>query len=59
MGGFAGLECGEALVDLVPVDYVPPGGKIFGTAVVVFQIVGVLPDVVAEDGIESLRMGLS
>ena len=53
--GFAGFEGREALVDLVPVDDVPPGREIFGTAVVVFQVVGVLPDIVAEDGIQALR----
>ena len=43
---FAGLV---ALVDFVPVDYAPPGLQVFGAAVVVFQVVGVFPDVVAED----------
>src|ERR1035437_9370264 len=57
LDGFAGFEGGVAFVDFVPVDDVPPGGEIFGTAVVVFQVVGVLPDVVAEDGIEALRDG--
>src|SRR3984893_1015769 len=52
---FSRFEGGVAFVDLVPVEDVPPGGEIFGTAVVVFQVVGVLPDVVAEDGIEALR----
>ena len=47
-----------AFVDFFPVDYVPPGLQIFGTAVVVFEIVGVLPDVVAEDGIQALRDGI-
>src|ERR1700693_79225 len=53
----ATLEGFVALVYFVPVDYVPPGGQIFRTAVVVFQVVGVLPDVVAEDGIKALRDG--
>src|SRR5665811_904623 len=57
LDGFAGFEGGVAFVDLVPVDDVPPGGEIFGTAVVVFQVVGVLPDVVAEDGVEALGDG--
>ena len=48
LGGF------EALVDLVPVDDVPPGGEVVGTLVLVLQVVGVLPDVVAEDGVEAL-----
>src|SRR5208283_5368524 len=45
----------EAFVDFCPVDDVPPGGEVVGAAVVVLQVVGVLPDVVAEDGIEALR----
>ena len=57
-GGLAGLEVSEALVNLVPVQDVPPGGEIFGAAIVVFQVVGVLPDIVSEDGIESLRNGV-
>ena len=38
-----------ALVDGVPVDHVPPGGDVVGAAVLVLQIVGVLPDVDAQD----------
>src|SRR5712692_4877841 len=33
----------------VPVDHVPPGVEIVGTAVLVLKIVGVLPDIVAHD----------
>src|ERR1700721_2510502 len=47
--GFAGLESGIAFVDFVPVDDVPPGGEIFRASVVVFELIGVLPDVIAED----------
>src|SRR5271170_1774371 len=57
VGCLSGFEGGEAFVDFVPVDGVPPGGEIFGTAVVVFQVVGVLPDVVAKDGIVALADG--
>src|SRR4029077_204047 len=57
-GVVGGFERGVALVDLVPVNYVPPGLQIFGAAVVVLEVVGVLPDVVAEDGIEALRDGV-
>src|SRR6266478_3154382 len=46
-----------ALVDFFPVDYAPPRLQILGAAVVVFEVVGVLPDVIAEDGIEALRDG--
>ena len=53
------LDCGlVAFVDFFPVDYVPPGLQVFRAAVVVFEIVGVLPDVVAEDGMEALRDGI-
>src|ERR1700745_2152842 len=48
VSGLACLEGGQALVDLVPVDDVPPGRQIFGAAVVVFQIVGMLPHIVGE-----------
>jgi hypothetical protein len=49
------LGGGEALVDFVPVDGIPPGGEVVGAAVLVFEVVGVLPDVVAEDGVAALR----
>ena len=55
------LTCFEGsvtLVDFVPVHDVPPGGEIFRAAVVVFQVVGVLPDVVPEDGVKSLGNGI-
>ena len=58
VNGFAGFEGREAFVDFVPVDGVPPGREIFGTAVVVLQVVGVLPDVVAEDGVVALGDGI-
>jgi hypothetical protein len=39
----------EALVDFVPVDDVPPRIQIFGATILILQVVGVLPHVVAED----------
>src|SRR3954468_11626530 len=49
------LSCGEALLrrvvalgDLVPVDDVPPRLEVVGTLVLVLEVVGVLPDVVAQ-----------
>src|SRR6516165_671181 len=44
----------EALVDFGPVHYVPPGGEVVGALVLVLEVVGVLPDVVAEDGVKAL-----
>ena len=44
-----------ALVDLVPVDDVPPVAKVFWTAVLVLEIVGVFPYVVAEDGVGTVQ----
>ena len=41
----------EALIDLVPVDDVPPGREVVGPAILVVQVVGVLPDVDTEDGL--------
>src|SRR5580704_6753544 len=59
---FAGLLValggGEALVDLIPVDGVPPGGEVVRSPVVVLEVVSVLPDVVAEDGVAALRDGV-
>src|SRR5277367_5348619 len=48
------LECFQAVVDFIPVDYAPPSSQIFGTAIVVFEVVCVLPNVVAEDGEQAL-----
>src|SRR5205823_14605631 len=39
-----------ALRDGAPVHHVPPGIDVVGTLVLIFQVVGMLPDVDAEDG---------
>src|SRR5262245_54657029 len=44
----AGLGRGIALTDLAPVDHVPPRLEVVAAAVLVHEIVGVLPHVVAE-----------
>src|SRR5262245_53366633 len=44
----AGLGCGIALTDFAPVDHVPPRLEVVATAVLIHEIVGVLPHVVAE-----------
>src|ERR1019366_3316709 len=44
-----------ALVDLGPVDDVPPGLEVLGAAVLILEVVGVLPDVVAHDRRHALR----
>src|ERR1700679_2994763 len=44
----------EALVYFVPIDGSPPGGEVVGTLVLVLEVVGVLPDIVAQDGIVPL-----
>ncbi len=41
------LGVGEALVDLVPVDGIPPGFEVVGALVLVLEVVGVLPHIVA------------
>ena len=41
----------ESLVDFGPVDHVPPGVDVVGTAVLILQVVRVLPDVDAEHGL--------
>jgi len=43
----------------VPVHDIPPGGQVIGAAVLVLEVVGVLPDVVAEDRIVALGKGES
>ena len=48
-----------AFVDFVPVDDAPPCLQVFGPTVVVLQVVGVLPDVVAENRLSPWLMGLS
>src|SRR5271155_3576216 len=45
----------EAGVDFVPVDGVPPGGEVVGPAVLILQVIGVLPHVVAEDRVFALH----
>jgi hypothetical protein len=41
----------KVFVHLVPVDNIPPVGDVLGAAVLVLEVVGVLPDVDAEDGV--------
>jgi len=59
VSGLLALGGGEALIDLVPVDGVPPGGEVLWAAVLVLEVVGVLPDIVAKDRIKPLGEGLS
>src|SRR4029453_15926824 len=40
---------GEMLRGLRPVDHVPPGVDVIGPLVLVLQVIGVLPDVAADD----------
>ena len=42
-------RCGEALPDFAPVDDVPPRGEIVGAAVLILQVIRVLPHVDAEN----------
>src|SRR5581483_1636227 len=49
------LGDGEAAIDLFPVHDVPPCGKIVGALVLVLQVIGVLPHIVAENGEQPLR----
>src|SRR5581483_5879585 len=51
----SGLESFIAMVDLVPINYVPPGRKVLRPAVVVLQVIRVLPHIVAENWEQSLR----
>ncbi len=40
----------KALCDGIPVHHVPPSGDVVGALVLIFQIVGVLPDIETEQG---------
>src|ERR1022692_301125 len=44
----------KPLVDLGPVHHVPPCFQVLGTQVLIFQVIGMLPDVVAEDRVQAL-----
>jgi hypothetical protein len=48
----------EALGDGAPVDDVPDGAEVLGLAVLVLQVVGVLPGVDAQQGLEVARDGV-
>src|SRR5438874_10296449 len=39
----------------IPVDNVPPGRKVIWTAVLVLEVVGMLPDIVAHDRVVSIH----
>src|SRR5579864_7510818 len=41
--------------DLIPVDHVPPGVKVLWTAVLILEIVGVLPNIVAHDRVQTVH----
>ena len=43
--------CGEALLHSLPVDNLPDGLEVLGLAVLVLEVVGVLPGVDAEEGL--------
>src|ERR1700678_31286 len=45
----------EALVDLLPVDGIPPRGKIIRALVLVLQVISVLPDIIAQNRVMPLR----
>src|SRR5690348_9883523 len=45
---------GKAFGDLVPVDDIPPGRQILWAPVLILQIVGMLPDIVAHYGVETV-----
>src|SRR5437660_6318531 len=43
--------------DFVPVYDIPPSVEVFGAAILVLKVVGMLPDVVAHDGIATFHEG--
>src|SRR5262245_4884780 len=44
------IRLGQALVHLVPVDYVPPSLQVIRTPILILQVISVLPDIIAQDG---------
>ena len=52
------LSVGVILSDLRPVDDVPPSLKIFRPAILVFQVVGVFPNVQTEEGLAAVHDGV-
>src|SRR6266849_3098001 len=44
-----------ATCNLIPVDHIPPGVQIIGTAILVLQIVSMFPDVISHDRIQTLH----
>src|ERR1700730_13865135 len=53
---YLGPHRGEPGVDRVPVEGVEPGGDVVRPLVLVLEVVGVLPDVDAEDGGQALHV---
>src|SRR3954453_19836479 len=51
-------RCLVTTVHCIPVDHVPPGGEVVRSAVLVLQVVGVFPYVVAEDREVAVRQGV-
>ncbi len=49
----------QPLLGFLPVHHVPPGGDVIGSAVLVFEIVGVFPHIQANTGYLPSEMGLS
>src|SRR6266566_2068755 len=49
---------GIASGNLVPVDNIPPGIEVLRTAVLIFEVIGMLPHVVTQDRIETVRQGV-
>src|SRR5271170_2120998 len=49
---------GEIFFYLRPVDRVPPGLEIFGPAVLIFQVVGMLPDIHTKESLAAVHDGI-
>ena len=53
--GSVAAALGVALGYRIPVDHVPPGIEVFRSAVLVLEIVGMFPDIVPHDWIQTFR----
>ena len=55
---FTLIQLFESFVNLVPIHYVPPRGQILRTAVLILQVVRVLPDIVSHNGMMTIHNGV-
>lgn len=54
----SGFQCRMIFIrHRLPIDHIPPGFNVFGTAVLIFQIIGMFPDIQSQDWRRSFTDG--